>query len=158
MLRTSAACLLAFRACFVLDQAFVGSRKKRPRTVLFIPATSAENTRVRSYSVGSRNLRPGAIQRPFPPGNRPFVDRHESMSSKLRIGFSKAGGKRKQCFSFHDWCSLATSTSLHRARLALMRSPTFPIACSMRFVSAVESLRNCAASVPRRRPALASSH
>ena len=157
MLRASATCLRAFRACFVLVQAFVGSRKKHSRTVLLIPAASAVNARVRSYGVGSRDLRPGVIQRPFPPGDHPLVDRHESMLGKLRIGFSEFGSKRKQCFSFHDWFSLATSTSLHRARLALMRSPTLPTTCSMRFVSAVESLRNWAASVPRRRPALASS-
>lgn len=157
MLRASAACLRAFRACFVPVQAFVGSKKKRSCTVLRIPTASAEDASVCSHCIGSRDFRVRAIQRPFPPGDRPFVDRHESMLGKLRISFSKAGGKHKQRLSFHSQSSLATSTSLQRARLALMRSPTLPTTCSMWFVSAVESLRNCAASVPRRRPALASS-
>ena len=157
MLRASAECLQAFCTCFVRAQAFVGSRKKRTSTMLMITTASAEDASVCSHCIGSRDFRVRAIQRPFPPGDRPFVDRHESMLGKLRISFSKAGGKRKQRLSFHDWSSLATSTSLQRARLALIRSPTLPATNSMRFVSVVESLRNCEASVPRRRPALASS-
>ena len=157
MLRASAACLRAFRTFFVRIQALVRSGEKRERTMLTIPAASTENACIRSHCVGSRDLRVRAIQRPFPPGDRPLVDRHESLLGELRVGLSKARGKRKQCFPFHGWSSLAISTSLQRARLALMRSPTFPTTSSMRFVSAVESLRNCTASVPRRRPALASS-
>ncbi len=157
MLRASAACLRSFSALFVRVQAFVRSREKRTSTVLMLPVASTKNTCIRSYSIGSRNLCLWAIQRPFPPGDHPLVDRHKSMPRKLRIGFSKARCKCEQRLFFHGWSFRTISTSLQRARLALTRSPTFPTTCSMRFVNAVESLRNCAASVPRRRPALASS-